>query len=392
MNTIAFKGIDGSSPLGILAALGAMRVISFHDPKATMAWDCSATTHFPVIETKLTTDACLREIRLEALRIAGFPLDYSQRKQEITLEQKTLKDKLDKAQDAFDKAQATCRRKTADTETRLKREQKLQECADKLKALQEQWHDFQTNPLHDVKIWEDEQNIVNACHKVSSILKGNIIKYSPNEFHDMAITVIDSPNLYNNHQEDYFAAFASDGNLKDGFVARTALSMTNGGHGLCLLKDFKRLLPLFNIPIIESSLLLGNPILSDTSKLNWSPADYNNNALRSTSQEEKTNKTDTVMYAVAFLGLPAFPCMPGNRELLTTGIVLSITSEPNFSWPIWETPISIQIILSLLKTSPQKKICSKWFCSKMILENHNYFFLPGTPFEPKKFPFIGKMK
>ena len=95
MNTIAFKGIDGSSPLGILAALGAMRVISFHDPKATMAWDCSATTHFPVIETKLTTDACLREIRLEALRIAGFPLDYSQRKQEITLEQETLKAKLD---------------------------------------------------------------------------------------------------------------------------------------------------------------------------------------------------------------------------------------------------------------------------------------------------------
>lgn len=385
MNTIAFKGIDGSSPLGILAALGAMRVISFHDPKATMVWDCSATTYFPVINTQLTADACLREIRLEALRIAGFPINYQQVMQEIIQNQNALKTKIDKAREAFDKAQATAQRKAKDDETQHKREQKLQDCSNTLRSLQEQWYLLQHNPLNDVKIWEDEQNIVNACNKVSSILNGNIIKYLPPEFHDMAITVIDSPNLYNNHQYDYFAAFASDGNLKDGFVARTALSMTNGGHGLCLLKDFKRLLPLFNIPIIEASLLLGNPILSDTSKLNWSPADYNNNALRSTSQEEKTNKTDTVMYAVAFLGLPAFSCMPGNRELLTTGIVFSITSEPNFAWPIWETPISFPIILSLLKTSPQRKICSKWFCSRMILENHNYFFLPGTPFEPKNY-------
>lgn len=383
MNTIAFKGIDGSSPLGILAALGAMRVISFHDPKATMVWDCSATTYFPVIETKLTTDACLREIRLEALRIAGFPLDYSQRKQEITLEQETLKAKIDKAQDAFDKAQATCRRKTADAETRLKREQKLQECADKLKALQEQWHDFQTNPLHDVKAWDEEQALVRACDKVHSILLDTKIKYTLQEFHCQASNAIDVPASRDARLFEFFAAFASDGSPMEEkgevLAGRTDLSLSNGGGEQHLFKDYRNLLPHFNTQCLHDSLVSGTPWLVEKTNLNWSPDDLKNNALRSNRKEDDIKQTDAAMYAVAFLGLPAFPCMPGSDDLLTTGIAPYGKSEVCFQWPIWDSPATMPIILSLLRTTAQAKVCTRWFQSRKVLANKRNYFLPAQP-------------
>ena len=76
MNTIELKGIDGSSPIGMLAALGALRAATRHDRSTRMGWNMDTLPFHPVLETSQTADEFSEKVCAEACRIAASVVTY----------------------------------------------------------------------------------------------------------------------------------------------------------------------------------------------------------------------------------------------------------------------------------------------------------------------------
>lgn len=69
MNTLELGGLDGANPLGMLAALGALRVATLRDPGVRMGWRDAARIH-PFMVTRLSMEGLAAAVCEEAERIA----------------------------------------------------------------------------------------------------------------------------------------------------------------------------------------------------------------------------------------------------------------------------------------------------------------------------------
>lgn len=76
MNTLELKGIDGRSPIGMLAALGALRVATLQNRSTRMGWNTDTLPFHPILETPLTADEFSEAVCAEARRIATSVVTY----------------------------------------------------------------------------------------------------------------------------------------------------------------------------------------------------------------------------------------------------------------------------------------------------------------------------
>lgn len=70
MNTHELRGLDGANPLGMLAALGALRVATVRDDSSLMGWHTDSRV-YPFLSTALTLDELAVAVCEEARRVAG---------------------------------------------------------------------------------------------------------------------------------------------------------------------------------------------------------------------------------------------------------------------------------------------------------------------------------
>jgi hypothetical protein len=70
MNTHELKGIDGTNPIGFLAAMGAFRVATLRAPNATLAWQSDAPAPYPLLATTLSPEGFAQAVCEEAARVA----------------------------------------------------------------------------------------------------------------------------------------------------------------------------------------------------------------------------------------------------------------------------------------------------------------------------------
>ncbi len=77
MNRLDLKGIDGTNPLGFLAAMGAFRVASVEDSQTRMAWQVDAAAPYPMLQTALTADGFAKAVCAEAQRVASEVASYN---------------------------------------------------------------------------------------------------------------------------------------------------------------------------------------------------------------------------------------------------------------------------------------------------------------------------
>lgn len=77
MNTLELKGINGTNPLGFLAALGAFRVATLADSSAKMGWRVDSATPHPYLQTALTAEPFAEAVCEEAKRVAQEVAAYA---------------------------------------------------------------------------------------------------------------------------------------------------------------------------------------------------------------------------------------------------------------------------------------------------------------------------
>ena len=96
--------------------------------------------------------------------------------------------------------------------------------------------------------------------------------------------------------------------------------------------------------------------------LRWDPEDDRRYALRWRDPSKDAGGTEWGANRLAFEAIPLLPVAPVGRSLATTGFTGTRGSDTFFTWPIWDTPVGLDTVRSILsideiqKESPDRRL------------------------------------
>ena len=156
--------------------------------------------------------------------------------------------------------------------------------------------------------------------------------------------------LTNRHFADFVAAFGCDSLSIPGKdqIQDTALRTMSGAGHQHFLKSMRELVEKTEPSDLKGSLFAPWRYSDPRPSLRWDPVDDRRYALR--WKEPAGDAVQTVRGAnrLAIEALPLLPTAPGERKLHTTGFSERRGEGVNFTWPIWDTPLNVEVVRSLL--------------------------------------------
>ena len=146
---------------------------------------------------------------------------------------------------------------------------------------------------------------------------------------------------------DMFAAFGSEA-VKDeeGMMSHSRLSKQNGNSGKNMLADMQSVMGTVTHERLADALFKPWDYADDKWSLGWDPADVRPFAHQANDPAEGS-KTMHGAKLVAYEALALFPVVVDGHDIATTG-TSRIVRSLHFSWPIWEVPIGVEILRSLV--------------------------------------------
>lgn len=84
------------------------------------------------------------------------------------------------------------------------------------------------------------------------------------------------------------------------------------------------------------------------SNLRWDPDAERSRALMGVNPNDDGTVVNAPLEWLAFRGLPAFPCVPVGRRIVTCGVTGRRQAELRFRWPLWSCGASYATVRSLL--------------------------------------------
>ncbi len=376
MTLIRLDGLDGTNPLHVLAAFGALLLSDDLDGGgARLGWQQLPGGFVPRIATTTSAvDWCgaLAE-RLRAMSIV-------------------------KVEDPAAKANVNAQKATLKKMNEGKK--KLREAiAQEAKSLgllgpAKKAHGQPRLLAAEAEFCAQKKRVVEAEEALSATLGfgpahlGEVIRVPPQIFRLHARHAID----HDPAAARQLASLASDGCLEDGNVTPTHYSFSNGASGKQLLKDFRRLAAMCTAERVQRSVVLGNPDLQVATALNWDPAD-----LRSYAHQwndpggTKANaKIDVVANALAYVGLGLMTCFPGRRELEAIGFIRR-NPGAEFTWPLWDALLPVAVVRATLAAvasdgfaagrdaARARGLLGVYTAARINPNKKRNFFAPATP-------------
>ncbi len=160
---------------------------------------------------------------------------------------------------------------------------------------------------------------------------------------------------YNSHLDrddvDYLAAFGSDAIFDDNeIMADTALRTMSGAGHQHFLKFFRELIRKTDSEHLQRALLKQWDYADEGRGMNlrWDPLDDRRYAMRWENPSGDPVKTMLGANRLAIEALPLLPTMPVNGTLTTTAFAGKGARDTYFTWPIWQAPLTMKVICSLL--------------------------------------------
>lgn len=314
---ITLAGLDGSNPLGMLAALGAFRIATLNDEAATMHW-INQSGWRPVIRTARADDQFVEDVLLELHRLAG-----AKAREKRVAELRSDVAKLVKERDRKGKKAPSGGR--------------LAEINAGITTLNQAVNDL---------------NRAAVTTGVPFIAKHDLVAVSREEFRHPASELLRQGEQPTGPSDaDFHAALACDGILREKkgglLVEPTPFSFSNGGSGKCLLKDFRSCAAHTTRRALHE-ILAGQLRRTDqVTSLLWDPLDQQSYALRWTDPGSSKSKAlcNAAANALAFPGLTALTTLPSGGRLAAIGMD---RRNRHWTWPIWGVPIDYHSARSLL--------------------------------------------
>jgi hypothetical protein len=82
--------------------------------------------------------------------------------------------------------------------------------------------------------------------------------------------------------------------------------------------------------------------------LRWDPDAERSRALMGVNPNDDGTSVNAPLEWLAFRGLPAFPCLPVDKRIVTCGVTGRRQNELRFHWPLWSCGASYAAVRSLL--------------------------------------------
>lgn len=190
---------------------------------------------------------------------------------------------------------------------------------------------------------------------------------TPTQFKSVCRLAIERASKGDRSLADFCAALGTDTIYDDKSMRDTAFRTMSGSGHQHFLQFMRRIAQNTAAEHIHKTLFAqwkyDDAVASQT--MRWDPIDDVWYALRSRdpSGDPERNKRGSMLGAnrLAIEALSLFPTAPTARALLTTGFIGRGSRDTYFHWPIWEGPIglltirSILSLRSLLTDTPDKK-------------------------------------
>jgi hypothetical protein len=180
---------------------------------------------------------------------------------------------------------------------------------------------------------------------------GRQIDCTPDEYREHALTLIQTSSQEDRQSADFLAAFGSDAVVeRNGRIVSTPFCFIKGSGHQYFLETVRQLIEQVTTERVYQALFHPWEYRDEKLSMRWDPAEDRRYALMDRDPTASDNKTRTVWMAnlLAYRGLGLFFSAATLRGLNTTGWTKAESNQV-FTWPIWEEPLSAEVIRSLLQ-------------------------------------------
>lgn len=328
MNELELTALDGANPLGFLAALGTLRVLSETDPAIKLGWRARArwvpflTSSKPLAESEI--------LQRLATRLRGKPVDAKK----VKLREAT--------QERFDSAKTRLKEAVAAFKRLNLRRGKERDTARENGIV----------PFEQAFTAAREEFLAALPESVPSaeLALGQRPDCTIEEFRRHARTMTKDARITSRATPDMLASFGVElSGSDDEKIEPTPFSFLSGAGHQWFLDTARELMAEVSETKLREALI--TPWSYDDEKLTmrWDPLDDRRYALMDRDPTATDNKSTTVWMAnlLGYFALAFFPCAPTSRGSATA--CWTDTEEmPHFRWPLWVSPLSADSVRSLL--------------------------------------------
>ena len=178
------------------------------------------------------------------------------------------------------------------------------------------------------------------------------LNFSPADFKRVAAEaqLLASPREH--RYADFVAAYGSEAVTTHDrkSIQDTALRTMSGAGHQHFLGTMKQLLEKTEAAHLHQALFETWDYADDRLGLRWDPEEDRRHALRWAKPSGEAPRTMWGANRLAVEALPLFPTAPSGRRLATTGFSM-LDGRVLFSWPIWDAPLNLDVVRSLLALS-----------------------------------------
>ena len=317
-NSIELPGLDGTNPLGFLAALGTLVVArKAGESAACLRW-ARARTWTPVLDgltTNSTPDLC--ELIAKGLRGKEIAPDAEEKRRTV------------------ETAHAQARTAVKNEREKIRREQ-IKKKEDREKAIEQRVRPLET--IADAKRGEWLVALKDAVPRPELAL-GARIDCTAAEYRDHAAEFAKGGER---EAIQYLAAFGSDACLEDGKgepprrkIEATPFCFIRGSGNQNFLDTVRKLLSEVTDERLIQTLFEPWRYRDEGLSMRWDPGEDKRYALTDIKPADEGALTVWMANLLAYRSLALFSCAPTRRGLGTTAWV-DVEDDRVFTWPLWE--------------------------------------------------------
>jgi len=319
---LVLRGLDGSNPLGFLAAIGVLAIASDEESiRVRMGWTEEEAWH-PFLH--INPDSCTD--RLPEILLTG--LKATKRTSRGNPDEVKLRDELQEARRRLRSVPKAARK----NESTPEKKELLASLQTEVESKREAWLSIR-------------RNLVNS----PELALGNTAAVPSEEFRELVMELAGDASPRKRSFIDTITNFGCDAcTEKTGGMIRTTpfCFITGSGHQY-FLKTANDLMEKVDVGQIRRCLYEAWTYEDEQLSMRWDPTEDRRYALMWKNPSTEKGKTVWAANLLAYRGLRLLASVPMEGRLETTGFVL-IEGRQFFTWPIWNAALTSDTVRSVL--------------------------------------------
>ncbi len=190
-----------------------------------------------------------------------------------------------------------------------------------------------------------------AVSSVQALHFAKNLKVSSGDFRHVSREAYEIATPKNRLSADFIASFGCDAlrtSHREDTIQDTALRTMSGTGHQHFIGTMKELVQRTDSDHLYTSLFEQWRYLDEKLGMRWDPFEDRRHALRWKAPDKDSAKTMRGANRLAVEALPLFPTAPSKNTLHTTGFSQNKDTGVCITWPLWENPLRLDTIRSLL--------------------------------------------